>query len=463
MSKKIIFAISVLMVAALLLCGCESYRFSPSFSAYPSADSIVYNNGNIAVQQGDYVYFINSKTDYDYVKSNENYFAHKNNRLKGAIMRGTISDGEIKDVDVIVPKDAMTGSTTGGIYVYGEWIYYTSPTTSANFNGEVQGGSTLEFYRTKIDASKTQKICSVDSTSFSYVVTSEAIFYYLDSTLYYVDTTAKRNFKVKTIAEDLSSCYMVKSATYDPAHKNSVAECVFYTKTNDDKTAAANLVYAVDSRGNSHEIFNQDTFQTAERSITNEYSISILDYYVTADGVSLFYTKSHSNNGSTETAGTFCYEFTNGDYTFDKSKEVTLSYDALSSIRAIGAQELICVDSSSYTLYRVKADAEGKPQAKVTMADFDASITINGIVNIGGTDYIMYVSSSTLMIYPLACDGNARTVLSTGYSTSWLQGVVFNNDLLVYCNTADNNYTYCLDLSTIDDEEPVNKLLGILR
>lgn len=465
MFKKIVFAVSVLMIAALLLCGCESYKFKPAFSDYPSADAQVVNNGNLAVQQGDYIYFINSKTNYDYLKSNENYFGNKNNKLEGSIMRATIKNGTIdaQSVNVLVPKDAMTSYTEGGIYVFGDWIYYTSPTTNASFDGTVKGDSTLEFYRTKIDASKTQKLFSVDSTSFQYVVTSEAIFYYLDGDLYYVNTAAKHNFKAKKIAEELTSCYMVKNPNYDPQNKNSVAECVFFTKANDNEGISGNVLYAADGKGNIHKIISENTFGNGVKNVADLYTITIAGYYATQNGVALFYKRTHTNNGSSEVTGTYSYEFADGNYTFNKNNEKVLSYSDLSSVRPTSATELIYVDSSTYTLYKVSCDQNGLPAPKKILAKFDSSVTVSNLVTIKGVDYVLYVESNVLKSYPISEEGNAKVILSSGYATSWLKGVVFNGNILVYDNSSDGDYTYYYDLNTMDDEEPINAILGIFR
>ena len=46
--------------------------------------------------------------------------------------------------------------TNGGIYVYGEWVYYASPSVTATNVGAMVGG--VEFFRTKTDGTVTKVV-----------------------------------------------------------------------------------------------------------------------------------------------------------------------------------------------------------------------------------------------------------------------------------------------------------------
>lgn len=109
-------------------------------------------NGGFVAETEDYVYFINGKTS----NTASNAFGSV---LKGSVQRLEKSDlnaGNYAKTDTVVPSVvyANSGNLNAGLYIYGGYIYYTTPSTDKNADGEVLNGN-LEFKRTKLDGTDT--------------------------------------------------------------------------------------------------------------------------------------------------------------------------------------------------------------------------------------------------------------------------------------------------------------------
>lgn len=157
-SKKIFgIAMAVAMLgstAALAACGAESVEYKgDALSGYVSAAEVA-SNGGFAVQKGDYVYFINGMEN----ASSDNTYGDV---VKGSLMRisaSALASGDAdRKAESVVPslftmKDA-SGKYTTGVYIYGDYVYYATPTTDKTMGGEVNS-SYVDFKRAKIDGSE---------------------------------------------------------------------------------------------------------------------------------------------------------------------------------------------------------------------------------------------------------------------------------------------------------------------
>ena len=244
--KVLIAALLICMVAALAACG-QSFEWGPVEGG--DANAVVENNGSLAVKQGDWLYYINGHDSTDNITApSDNYFGEAS--VKGSIMKSKVGeDGTLTDTAVVVPKMFMTSYASGGIYLFGEWIYYVSPTTKTDRDGVVQVDF-LEYYRTKIDGTGTQLITMVEGATVNYVFTPSALIYYNGGTLYKVGYTATAVDKTATVIdENISAVTFHHNDTYDPnASEGSVKDYIFYTKASDSEedNVYGNELYATD-------------------------------------------------------------------------------------------------------------------------------------------------------------------------------------------------------------------------
>ncbi len=148
-SKKIIslVAAATLAFSALTLSGCsdEDYKGEVLVGGYDAA-ATVSSNGGFVVEKGDFVYFINGKEN----NTADNTYG---NVVKGALMRISktqLAAGEYSAAQIVVPSLFVSGNYDAGVYIYGDKVYYATPTTDKNNAGEVEN-SYLDFKWSTLD------------------------------------------------------------------------------------------------------------------------------------------------------------------------------------------------------------------------------------------------------------------------------------------------------------------------
>ena len=143
---------SKILVLCLVICAvvgvfaaCDSTKYGPIGST-EFAGSEVVNNGGLVVKQGGYLYYVNGMDSTSNItKPSDNYFGKAS--VKGSIMKSEIKeDGTLGKTDVVVPKMFYTSASNGGFYIYGEWIYYMSPSTKTDNQSNVLTSQLVEFF-----------------------------------------------------------------------------------------------------------------------------------------------------------------------------------------------------------------------------------------------------------------------------------------------------------------------------
>ena len=152
-SKKIIsiIAAATLSLSAIALSGCGSVDYKgEQLTAGYDKTATVSSNGGFAVEKGNYVYFINGSAS----NTADNTYGEV---VKGSLMRiskAQLADEKYNEAQVVIPSLFVAGDTTAGIFIYGEYVYYATPTTDKDTKtGEVQN-TYLDFKRSKLDGSE---------------------------------------------------------------------------------------------------------------------------------------------------------------------------------------------------------------------------------------------------------------------------------------------------------------------
>ncbi len=147
-TKIICVATAVISAAGLALSsGCGNWKTD---GVTPDDYTKVTSNGGFAVQTDDYVYFINGTE----LNTADNTFGTP---VKGSVQRISKEDLENRNytrTQTIVPLVVYATQYEAGIYIYGDRIYYATPSTAKNSTGVVQN-SNLEFKSTLLDGSET--------------------------------------------------------------------------------------------------------------------------------------------------------------------------------------------------------------------------------------------------------------------------------------------------------------------
>lgn len=152
-SKKIIsiIAAAALSFSALALTGCgtEKYKGDQLTAGYDK-NATVSSNGGFAVEKGDYVYFINGMAS----NTADNTYGKVE---KGSLMRiskAQLAAEKYSEAQIVIPSLFVAGDMTAGIFIYGEYVYYATPTTDKDTKtGEIQN-TYLDFKRSKLDGSE---------------------------------------------------------------------------------------------------------------------------------------------------------------------------------------------------------------------------------------------------------------------------------------------------------------------
>ena len=164
--KKIIaVATAALMTAgALSLAACGTDFKTPQGG--PAASDAVESNGGFVVAKGNYYYFINGVESY----TADNTYGTP---VKGALYRIKKEDVKAKrnTAERVVPSIMSSGTyTNGGIYVYGDRVYYTTPNDVRDpVSGEIDS-SVLRFQSAKLDGSDIKDYFTLTNNSVKFMI-----------------------------------------------------------------------------------------------------------------------------------------------------------------------------------------------------------------------------------------------------------------------------------------------------
>lgn len=473
MKKKVLVILAVVLVAVMVLVGCESYK-NATFDRGDTSAAVESNGGSI-VKQGEYVYFVNGYADYQ-SKAQDNWFG---NVMKGAIMRVKASNLEdMSGVETIVPKAVVSSAANTGFSIYGDYIYYVSPSAEEDRSGSVLN-SNLQFMRTGLDGQNTQVILEIeDGKSTQYKYTSKGLVYVKDSTLYFKSTEAKKFDKKKdgTVVAEKVTVHMPINANY--AGSVTTDDVVFYTKANDEgvydytQTLYAYMPgespIAVIGNG-SYPLPNGD----ANQRYKTQFSYGILGSCTEeVDGktcVTLAYTKKYYAEAGSSTgtdAGTYLYRF-DSSFQFDAAKEVCISTEALSSVSVIGYEQGVLSAESILTVYaydfnakktalpRVFQDDNGKIESTSSVA-----ITVVGFAD----GYVFYLKSNKLYCYKYDQSSYVNIIGSTEIYSDFIKPELLKINgkwqVVFFSNGTKCLYRYELEsMKNNSDLEPV--LVGV--
>lgn len=186
--KKVLLLILAFALALAMFAGCSG-GWTGAQVKYDEANGgkggTVSSNGGFVVQKGEgdnaWFYFINGVQD----SSADNTYGDV---VKGSLMRisaGNMKSGSYENAETVVPELFVAGDYTAGVYIYGDSVYYATPNTIRNLDGEVESGY-LNFRSANLDGSAmTDYYVQVSSNTTEYrFVEEDGVVYllYLDST-----------------------------------------------------------------------------------------------------------------------------------------------------------------------------------------------------------------------------------------------------------------------------------------
>lgn len=233
---------STFIIGAVAATGCGGYySASPLTGDYKGEVS---SNGGFAVEKGNYIYYINGVEESTALND-------YGTPVKGAIYRVAKDDLEKRNyssVQRVVPGIAYSTDYNAGIFIYGDRIYYGTPSTAKNSEGVVQN-SYLDMKSSKLDGTETLKeaYVSFPSAAYEYRFVEEGDTVYLmyiatEEKLYDEETgvTNLHSYNTATGVDTLLA-YNVSAVTFDSADKTNSR--VYYTMNVYDYSGTSNTAY----------------------------------------------------------------------------------------------------------------------------------------------------------------------------------------------------------------------------
>ena len=366
--KKIISGVmaATLLFATVSLAGCDKdFYKQDALAGYQSTTNKAVSNGGFAVEKDDYVYFINGEETY----SASNEFGEVQ---KGALMRIKKSElaGDVSALsgkaETVVPMLFVAQNFNSGIYIYGDYVYYATPTTDKNMSGEVEN-TWIDFKRAKLDGSETMKgyyfRLSSNSANYRFVEENDVVY------CLYEEDGALKSYNTSTESTTVLVSGTNLSFVYDQTDLTNPN--VYYTMsvtagidTDHSATAAYNQIYrvnaaatveSVDANNASYTVKGGKTYDFDEEFLKEKnaeakdnkqdepYDLSDYTTYpyvnlgtLVLDGVGLNSTKTQFNQSSVSPATPDGFEYAISKYEndgvyFTRTEVVKTSSDAEST------------------------------------------------------------------------------------------------------------------------------------
>lgn len=274
-----------LVFVFLILCITTLAGCTPNLGVETNAN--VTGNGGLAVQKGDYLYFVNGYTLASDLKDGDNKGGDNYSAIyRAKLQNGNLSydeDGNLQNAERIVDK--IVGFEKSKLYIFGDYIYYATPNTEKKENdGALETAFDLtDFCVARLDG-KNQKLIyktdvASDETKYEFYavepqnLASQKLVYlavYDSSKLVIINCSTKEQvFK----ADGVTSVTMPKFDDYN-AQNNSLSEqeqTIFYTRSSveEDNISSGNVLASIKLGQREENVIAKGTNTYAVSSVTS--------------------------------------------------------------------------------------------------------------------------------------------------------------------------------------------------
>ena len=297
---KTIFKFGLLFaLIAIITFGFAGCGGLGSLKEGPDATDTVFGNGGLAVQKGEYLYFTNGymdiadvgdtntygKVDYSaiyrikleagkVVETNPDYYDEDNKLVTDKTLA-------LNDLDILAPK--VAGFEYSNLYIFGDYLYYTTPNNLKDKDLEVQSDY-LHFYRVRLDRSGANELVySTENINTEVKFTMyqiEDVVYQviLDGEKLVLNTIKNNRITRDTISEEVTQASL-------PVYQNSTDEInaidkkIYYTQESEDFNGTKLYAYNLED-AESELIFGNENVK---------YEI------INTNGNFLYYIKTNNN------------------------------------------------------------------------------------------------------------------------------------------------------------------------
>lgn len=445
-TKIICFSAAVFAAFGMTVASaCSNYKVT-ALKGNIFTDAEAVSNGGFAVEKGDYIYFINGNETY----TADNEFGSV---VKGAVMRiskDNLSARNYAETDTVVPQIAYSGNHNAGLFIYGDRIYYSTPSTEKNSDGEVLN-SYLAFKSTKLDGTDTVKDYymqyATNTVEYRYVEEGGVVYLVYVATsenLYGTSYTNLHSLNTETGVDTLLA-YNVSSVTFDGGDVTNSR--IYYTMnvtdfaTGTSYSSYYNQIYTV--RADATEPNSYD-FSDVEDYDADEDPLYINCGTLVLDGIGKVQNMTDSvtqfNGEGADKVDTVPYTYTisgyEGGYLFYTRKSTS---DSTEKLFAVKESELLssshkAVDNPDDTECLIRDGSEASSYNYV----FDGNGELSGVIIAGSTGLVKAKVSDGKIPADIDNEGGSRYYLTKdGQAT-----VLFTDGNYIYYSlTGGNGYT----------------------
>lgn len=435
--KALVCAAAALVAAGLTVTAACSGNYKSDALTGDISGNVV-SNGGFAVEKGNYIYFING------VESNTavNSFGDV---LKGSLVRiskENLAAGNYASVETVVPLIMYSGNYDGGIYIYGDYVYYSTPSAAKDSSGATLN-SRLEFKRSKLDGSETMSgyYFQSENTAVDYrfveVDGKVYLMYALSESLYGEEDAVSNIHSVNLeTGKDTLLAYNVDSYFFD--EDNLSNPYVYYTMNVTYNMGTSNAVEA------EYNQIYRVCADAAEGDRTYDFSY-IEDYDAESDPV-------YVNLGEFvfDGIGALC-DLTQFNYGYDPAKDEDTSSDKTNTLSGYTYEIVHYADG---TLYYTRTPASNVTEVLLYTDDAEVGASSWNPVsgnpaatdNYGGR--MLLLNGTSLSDYTFITDSEGKP-----------SGVIYtDNDTLMSANFEGGSLKNEVRLSNVSDEVTI---LGI--
>ncbi|MCH5159509.1 MAG: hypothetical protein J1F66_01495 [Clostridiales bacterium] len=436
--KSLILFVAALMCVAVFLSACDGNAFKPNFTA-PTGGN-VYSNGGIAVQYGEWIYYINgyassASAENTYVDTNDAPRVGSVVRIKAADIADILAINEKDDLsstekskaiakavsektDIVVPKIYYSNNTTtasiNGIYIFNDRLYILTPNDKLTAGGASQTSQSV-LMSFKLDGSDPQR-------HFTFTDNSAQVWLY-------------------TKGDKVVATYILNSKLYTLELAND-EKSVSNEITGDDETVsdvkfdeAANCLFFLDGDGSICKLALGDSDKTVivDNSAKDDEEESTVSYTISSvNGGFVYYTKADSLNSDLDGVVLY-YIDTNGD---TYSEEIALNTASLTTYAWKNGKTVIVkpTETGFYGLYIVE-NKEGDLTCLLLPGFNEASIEVWKIVGdelYYSADGVMYVKNLKDFDAEELGDAYAVSTISTTYNWALPDRLVVDGHVYVF-------------------------------
>ena len=218
--KKLIITILTIVLAMCAFTGCTNSKPLTGVEGTP------YNNGSFLVEKGDYVYFINGKEAVT--------ASNKSGKVeKGSLLRVKKEDLGKKDasVETVISKLLISANYTTGFYMYGNCVYYVTPSTEKDKAGNVLNTHN-EFYCYDMTKGKNVggMILRLENNNYEYRFIEVDGVVYLATTVSSVDENSVTLTKLVVYNTSTGDCIFTSNNYSSLIMPEDNSNVIFYTQ-----------------------------------------------------------------------------------------------------------------------------------------------------------------------------------------------------------------------------------------